>query len=199
MLKTKFKTLCQNFSKDEKLINTLWKEIKIAYSQPNRHYHTLKHLEQFYIELVLIDTVTAFAIFYHDIVYDASRNDNEEESAKLSNKQLTLLGLPPKLVEKITQLINETKTHQTNSNHDALFLDADLAILGSSKKTYAEYIGNIRKEYAIYDDTTYKCGRKKVLKNFLEKPKIYQSSYFYNKYEKQAQQNIIIEYNSLIS
>jgi len=86
MLKTKFKTLCQNFSKDEKLINTLWKEIKIAYSQPNRHYHTLKHLEQFYIELVLIDTVTAFAIFYHDIVYDASRNDNEEKSATLSNK-----------------------------------------------------------------------------------------------------------------
>jgi len=199
MLKNKFKTLCQNFSKDEKLINTLWEEIKIAYSQPNRHYHTLEHLEQFYIELVVIDTVTEFAIFYHDIVYDTSRNDNEEESAKLSNKQLTLLGLPSRLIQKITQLINETKTHKMSSNNNALFLDADLAVLGSSKKTYAEYIKNIRKEYAIYDDATYKCGRRKVLKNFLEKPNIYQSSYFYNKYEKQAQQNIIIEYNSLIS
>ena len=38
----------------------------------------------------------------------------------------------------------------------------------------------------------------KSIKKFFREKNIYQSSYFYKKYEKQAQQNIIIEYNSLI-
>ena len=51
MLKTKFITLCQNFSKDKALISLLWQEIQLAYSKPTRYYHTLKHLEEIYKEL----------------------------------------------------------------------------------------------------------------------------------------------------
>ena len=199
MIKNKFKTLCQNFSKDKKLIDTLWKEIEKRHSEPTRYYHTLKHLEHIYAELPKQDIVTEFAIFYHDIVYDASKNNNEEESAKLCEERLSLLGVSQKLITDTTQLINETKTHESSSKTNALFLDADLAILGSPKNIYQSYIENIRKEYALYDDATYNKGRRKALKHFLEKPNLYQSAYFYNKYEKQGQQNIIIEYNSLIS
>ncbi len=198
MIKNKFRILCQNFTNDENLIHQLWQEIEIAHSAENRYYHTLKHLEQLYVELPKLDVVTEFSIFYHDLVYDASKDNNEKESAKLCEERLNVLGVPQKLIKKIIQLINETKTHEPSSQTNALFLDADLAILGSSKKVYQTYIEYIHKEYAIYDDITYKKGRKKVLKNFLKKSKIYQSSYFYDKYEKQAQQNILIEYNSLI-
>lgn len=55
---------------------------------------------------------------------------------------------------------------------------------------------HVRKEYAFYDDLTYFNGRKKVLSLFLDKEQIYKSQYFYNKYEKQARVNILIEYNS---
>lgn len=198
MLKNRFETLCQNFTKDKKLIHKLWQEIETAHSHESRHYHTLKHLEHLYLELPKFDAVTEFSIVYHDIVYDASKKNNEEESAKLCEERLTLLGVPQKLITDTTDLINETKTHEPSSKTNALFLDADLAILGSSANIYQSYIENIRKEYAIFNDATYNKGRRKALKHFLEKPNIYQSSYFYDKYEKQAQHNILIEYNSLI-
>jgi len=139
-----------------------------------------------------------FAIFYHDIVYDIKRGDNEEQSAKLCVERLELLMVPKKLLLEVRQLINETKTHEPSSQINALFLDADLAVLGSSKDTYQQYIQNIRQEYALYSDKIYNESRKKVLKHFLEKENIYKSDYFYQKYKKQAKQNIIIEYNSLI-
>ncbi len=86
MLKTKFITLCQNFSKDKALISSLWQEIQLVYSKPTRHYHTLKHLEEIYKELQSFNLtpLLEFAIFYHDIVYDVKRDDNEEQSALLA-------------------------------------------------------------------------------------------------------------------
>ena len=190
MLKNKFQTLCQNFTSDQKLIGSLWQEVEQRHTEPTRHYHILKHLEHIYSVLPKLDHVTEFAIFYHDIVYDASRNDNEEQSALLCQKQLKLLDVNPELVAEVCQLILETKTHEASSERNALFLDADLAILGSNIEDYNEYIQNVRKEYAIYTDDVYKEGRKKVLKHFLEKERIYVSDYFYELYERKARKNL---------
>jgi predicted metal-dependent HD superfamily phosphohydrolase len=200
MLENKFKTLCQNFSKDTKLISLLWQEIKVAYSEPARHYHTLQHLEHIYKELHAFELspLLEFAIFYHDIVYDVLQNNNEEISTLHAMKYLNLLGANKTLKDELLILILETKTHNASNEKNKLFLDADLSILGSSEKNYKKYIQNIRKEYALYDDSTYFAGRKKVLKMFLEKSKIYQTKHFYDKYEKQARVNMLIEYNSLI-
>jgi len=197
MLKNKFQTLCQNFTKDTNLINTLWQEIKKQYSEPTRHYHTLKHLESIYKVLPKLDIVTEFAIFYHDIVYDAIHNDNEEKSALFCEKQLTLLGVDNELVQETIQLILETKRHEASSQRNALFLDADLAILGSNKIIYQSYTKNLRKEYAIYNDAIYNEGRNKVLMHFLEKERIYVSTYFYEKYEQKARRNLESAFLSL--
>ena len=197
MLKNKFQTLCQNFTKDYNQVNTLWKEIEEKHTEPTRYYHTLKHLEHIYSELPRLDIVTEFAIFYHDIVYDVSCSDNEEESASVCEKRLALLGAKTKLIEEVTKLIVETKTHEPSSKRNALFLDADLAVLGSSEDIYKAYTQNIRKEYAIYSDSVYREGRQKVLKHFLEKERIYVSDYFYELYEKKARSNIIKELNKL--
>ena len=88
--------------------------------------------------------------------------------------------------------------HKASYELNTLFLDADLSILGSSQERYKEYTQNVRKEYAFYDDTTYFSGRKKVLERFLDKERIYESRYFYDKYKRQARVNMLIEYNSLI-
>ena len=190
MLKTKFQTLCQNFTSDQKLIDSLWQEIEQRHRESTRHYHTLKHLEHIYSVLPKLDHVTEFAIFYHDIVYDASRNDNEEQSALLCEKQLTLLSINSELIQETVQLIIETKTHEPSSKRNALFLDADLAILGATTEVYGEYTQNVRKEYAIYGDDVYNKGRQKVLMHFLEKKRIYMSDYFYELYERKARKNI---------
>ena len=200
MLENKFKTLCQNYSKDKKLISKLWEELAQAHSGSDRHYHTLQHLEHIYKELeaIKITPRLAFGTFYHDIIYDAKRNDNEKQSALLAQKRLEQLNIPTELTQKVSQLIIETKTHKASSAENALFLDADLSILGSSTINYKAYAQNVRKEYAIYSDITYFSGRKKVLKHFLEQKKIYKTEHFYDKYEKQARVNLLIEYNSLI-
>ena len=140
MLKINFITLCQNFSKDKALISSLWQEIQLAYSETTRHYHTLKHLEEIYKELqpFRLTPLLKFAIFYHDIVYDVKRDDNEEQSALLAKKRLEELSVPSMFIEKISQLIIETKIHKASSKLNALFLDADLSILGSSQKRYSK-------------------------------------------------------------
>jgi len=198
MLKNKFQTLCQNFTTNQQLIDSLWQEIVERHSEPNRYYHTLKHLEHIYREIPKLDTVTEFAIFYHDIIYDATRSDNEKQSALVCEEQLALLGVTSTTIVKVTQLINETKTHEPSIKRNALFLDADLAILGATKEVYKKYTQNVRREYSIYSDEIYYEGRKKVLKHFLEKERVYMSHYFYKLYEKKARNNITIEYNSII-
>jgi len=201
MLKNRFKTLCRNYTKDEKFISKLWQEISDEHSKITRAYHTLTHLKQIFqaLEVLEVTPLLAFAIFYHDIIYYASNNDNEEQSALLAQKRLNKLNVPKELNKKVFQLIIETKTHQASTEENSLFLDADLGILGATEATYTNYTQQVREEYAIYDDATYFRGRKKVLKMFLEKDRIYKSKHFHDKYEKQARVNILIEYNSLIT
>lgn len=201
MLEEKFQILCKPFSQNEQVIAQLWRELKVAYSKPTRYYHTLQHLEHIYKELepFELSPLLEFAIFYHDIVYDAKQNDNEEQSALLAQKRLTQLTLPQEFNKQLFELIVETKTHKSSSKENRLFLDADLAILGSNEKSYNKYIQNVRKEYDIYDDVTYFTGRRNVLEVFLEKERIYESEHFYELYEKQARKNLKQELKKLSS
>ncbi len=102
------------------------------------------------------------------------------------------------LTDNIVQLIIETKTHKPSNEENKLFLDADLTVLGASEKEYKTYLQNVRREYAIYDDVRYAKGRKKVLKHFLAKEKIYESSHFYERYEVKARENLAWELSDLL-
>jgi len=199
MLKNRFITLCQNYTKDTELIKRFWDEIAIAHTDEKRHYHTLEHLAYIYRELQKIELkhTLEFTIFYHDIVYDVKENNNEERSALLAQKRLAQLTVPQELNKEVTQLILETKSHKASRNKNRLFLDADLAILGSDENVYTQYLSKIRKEYAIYDDVAYFNGRKKVLNSFLKREKIYESQHFYQRYEAKARENLERELNAL--
>jgi len=204
MLEKKFRTLCAHFSNEYELIDNLWKKINTAYGEKHRKYHSLEHIEHIYNEMKKLSLknqeqiVVEFTIYYHDIIYDIHSNENEQQSANYAKKALNQLNVSNEISKKVVELIQLTKTHSPNQyNYYSLFLDADLAILGSSEKTYQNYIEKIRQEYNVYNDEIYNNGRKKVLNFFLKKESIYKSSYFYKKYEKQAQHNLLIEYNSL--
>ena len=199
MLENKFYTLCQKFTTDSKCIETLWSEISISYSTESRYYHTLSHLETIYNQLKAFQLTPAieFSIFYHDVVYNTQERDNEEKSAVFAKKRLKELGVAHEVIKKVFELIMETKKHEASSFHNALFLDADISILGSKLEIYKIYMQNIRKEYSIYSDEEYKEGRKEVLKRFLKKERLYLSNYFYNLYEEKARSNIKYELTSL--
>ena len=137
-----------------------------------------------------------YSIFYHDIVYKATRNDNEEKSADFAIKILpasTTLnsGL-------VYDMICATKLHQKNDVIDTNWLiDFDLKILASDVNKYETYYQQIRKEYKIYPDLLYKPGRKKALQHFLANDFIFQTEVFSDKYETQARLNIQKEINTL--
>ena len=199
MLENKFHILCQKFTKDKKYIEILWNELFISYSNKSRHYHSLSHLETIYNQLKPFQLTPAieFAIFYHDIIYNTQEKDNEEKSAVFAEKQLKKLSVIHEVRKKVSELIIETKKHETSSSDNALFLDADIAILGSKLEIYEMYRQKVRKEYSIYSDKEYKEGRKNILEKFLKKDRLYISNYFYNLYEEKAHSNIKYELTAL--
>lgn len=182
----------------------LWDEIHAYYTGSKRYYHNLIHLENMYNELegcspLISDKDTLlFALYYHDIIYNASRKDNEEKSAALAVKRLTEINYTDTRIATCHDAIMATKTHTISSNTDInLFTDADLSILGSSPEKYQEYYKQIRKEYSVYPDFLYNPGRKKVLINFLDMDYIYKTQYFRDRYEFAARTNIASEIKNL--
>lgn len=190
-----FYELANRFTKDKQLVAACWQELKTAYSLPERHYHTLQHIEQM---LVLLEEVKSyctdlsslqFAIFYHDIVYHAESNDNEVQSAAIARERLTALGY--KEVDKVVALILATQKHESTGNNDTGYLlDIDLNILGAEWPRYKAYAQQVREEYRIYPDEIYNPGRMQVLRHFLNAARIFKTGYFYHKFEAQARANL---------
>lgn len=200
MLKKTFIELLRNYTENENLIIELWTEIERYHSGKKRHYHNLKHLENLLYSLIDIkDEISnweaiLFTLFYHDIIYNSTKSDNEEKSSELARKRMQQICVPNDTLELCIKHILTTKAHTISSDKDTnYFTDADLSILGQDWETYSEYYKNVRKEYSIYPNIIYNPGRKKVLKHFLEMNRIYKSEIFYNKLEVQAKQNIQME------
>jgi len=195
-LKLKWINLCskQNVLKED--MELYWTEIKSQYTQKNRHYHNLNHIydllklsENHKNDIVDFETFQ-FAIWYHDIVYNPVKKDNEAKSAIYAEKHLKDLDIDH---ETIKTLIISTQKHEIilNKNNDnAFLLDMDLSILGTNWKDYQKYLKDIRKEYAIFPNFMYNKGRKKVLQHFLNRKTLYFTDYFKAKYEAKARENI---------
>ncbi len=157
----------------------------------------MQHLESLLQQLSAVksdishwDTLL-FTLFYHDIVYNSLKSDNEEKSAEFAERSMRQILVPREIMENCTAQILATKLHLDSPDQDTnYFTDADLSILGQDWRSYSAYYQNVRKEYAIYPDLIYKPGRKKVLKHFLGMERIFKTEYFYAKFEQQAKQNL---------
>ena len=197
-LKERFINLCKRYNNDEKRIEELWQEIYLSFNSAKRYYHTFEHLKDLYSNLDnFLESSYEFAIFYHDTIYDVFRDDNEERSALLAKKHLESLNVPLSTIDEIETFILESKTHTPSSSKSALFLDADIAILGSKREKYITYVQNIQKEYSYLSKESFLHGRKKVIRHFLERKQIYNTSYFFQKFEKQARTNLTFELKEL--
>lgn len=198
--------LCLRYTDDLTLVNTLFSEIKNHYINPKRHYHNLNHIysmldqaNKYKIKLKDFDII-CFSIWYHDIIYSSSKQDNEEKSADFAASKLGLLNLKTAQIEVCKKIILSTKEHIpfiVNNDDNKFLLDFDLAILGQDWKSYEDYCRKIRQEYIRYPNFMYKKGRKKALQHFLEKERIYHTKEYYNQFEKAARNNITKEISLL--
>lgn len=196
MIKDEFLKTVSSYTATPGEKDILWKEIETRYAEKSRHYHTLTHIESLMLELIPVKgsftswPVVVFATVYHDIIYKASKSNNEEKSADFAEERLRCIAVPPELIDRCRDFIIATKRHEPFDSEIDLFTDADLSILGSDSTTYQSYTRQIRKEYSIYPDVLYKPGRKKVLLHFLDMPFIYKTEFFRDKYEDKARRNL---------
>src|SRR6187402_3440133 len=100
LIQDRWMQLISHFNTDVVLAEKLLREIEAGYSESSRHYHTLAHLQALlifseqYQDQLKYKSVIDFAIYYHDIVYKASRSDNEEQSAQIAEARLSQLKFP---------------------------------------------------------------------------------------------------------
>jgi predicted metal-dependent HD superfamily phosphohydrolase len=171
-------------------------EIVARYSEPHRAYHTLEHLLECLAWLAVSRDFAErayeveLALFYHDVVYDPWRTDNENRSAKLFRFHARASHLPEAQTARIASLIEGTATHGASHGDGALLNDIDLAVLGASPHGYARYECQIRREYEHVEEPMFRAGRERILRAFLEWPSIYSTPFFGQRLETQARTNL---------
>jgi predicted metal-dependent HD superfamily phosphohydrolase len=188
-------------------IDRIFQILVTAYSKPDRHYHNLDHiyhlltiLERFAPQLHNSIAVS-LAIWFHDFVYDSQAPDNEMKSAEAAQELLQNISISTEQIDRIQQLILATQGHQIDPNDadQCIFLDADLAILGTNPAQYQAYARSIRSEYSWVSDSDYQAGRIQVLENFLQRDQLYYTELLFNELESIARSNMLQEINLLLT
>ena len=187
-------------------VSILWQDIAMRYNEPQRAYHSLQHIQQLFGQYDQVKGnlhephIIALAIYYHDVIYEPTRSDNELKSAEYAVESLTGY-LNAEQCQHIYALIMMTASHQIDKwsneakerekySDAAYLLDMDLSILGVSWSEYEYYAHAVRQEYAHVSDDDYRVGRMAVLKELLAHPMLYLTDYYYARLEKQARKNI---------
>ena len=148
-----------------------WREFRLVradYQKPGRYYHTWQHI----YETVLFtrkhygfQPLVIFALFYHDVVYDASSKTNEYESAIQWEMYAKIRGLVRHnslKVKTVSDLIKMTIKHRPEPNRPLIFSmmsDADMSIFLCPDEHYLEYARNIWREYSSFGRDAYLKGR----------------------------------------
>ena len=208
-LKSRWKQLTSKYTNDLELVNSFYKIIEKKYNSTNRHYHNFEHVSFMLSEAKKLESEISdydelcFAIWFHDIIYNPLKGDNEERSAECAKEFLDKIKYDKKRNRKVQELILRTKDHiiqNGNENYDMnLFLDLDLLILGMEREKYVKYAKNIRKEYNFVPDDIYNKDRKKILNQYLNSQFIYKTKKFRDLCEKQARGNIKFEIDNILS
>ena len=178
------------------LLQKMFEQLAPLYSTSNRAYHNFTHIQACLTEFEAVKSLASdpialqAAIWFHDVVYDPRAHDNEERSADFAAEELRSLGLDEAQIERIKQLILATKHDRPVTGDAALLVDIDLAILGQAAQEFDRYDTAIRQEYSWIAEDAYRVGRTQVLQKFLDRPSIYQTDTFRNRYEAQARINL---------
>lgn len=183
----------------------IWAGLLAAYGEDGRFYHNLTHIahaldvaEQLK-EVTVNYTAVQLALWFHDVVYDPRRSDNEAQSAAYAQRVLRPLGVPDEMLAKVSDLILVTKTHETAAADPDVWvmLDADLAILSAPPAAYDVYAQGIRQEYSFVPDEQYMVGRRAVLQRFLARSPFYFTKWMREKGDTAVRQNLRRELEAL--
>lgn len=186
----------------------VWLVLEKHYSEPHRSYHNLSHVHALLTQAenarsaIRDFPVIALAIWFHDLIYDTRRHDNELKSAELAAVLMSRLGIDVPVIQNVQQCILATARHEVPVNKKIapdlpFFLDLDLAILGTTTDFYQQYSQAIRNEYRWVPAPLFRAGRVKVLKRFAEREKLFFTPAMAGRFDVQARANLAWEIKKL--
>ncbi|MEX5720129.1 HD domain-containing protein [Geodermatophilus maliterrae] len=185
---------------------TEWAAVVAAWGEPHRRYHDLHHLAAV---LGLVGQLSAaaddpaavaLAAWYHDVVYDPRRDDNEQVSAERARAGLRGL-LPDARLDEVVRLVLLTAGHDPapGDANGAVLCDADLAVLAGPPESYAAYASAVRAEFGHLSDEVFTAGRIAVLEHLLALPALYRLPAVAADWEPRARANLTAELGLLRS
>ena len=164
----------------------------------DRGYHDTRHLAEV---LDRIDELASageefgeravrLAAWFHDAVYDGEAGA-EERSAHWALSALA--GRPE--ADEVARLVRLTEHHRPAADdaNGSVLSDSDLAILAAAPQRYAEYVADVRREYAHVPDDLFAAGRSAVLRDLLAKPTLFHTAHAREHWEPAARANVEAE------
>ena len=181
-------------------------ELRTAYATPRRAYPNWSHVAAVLERVGEVAEGPGWAqprevwlaAIFHDAVYVAGARDNEARSAALARESIPRWFPQAELdVDRVAALVELTARHggltpaDVEGDRDAaLFLDCDTAILGATPAAFDAYDAAVRREYAAVPDDAYRAGRRKFLTTMRDRPRIFLSDLFHQRYDAQARENL---------
>lgn len=150
-------------------------ELTQRYTEPQRHYHGIGHIADMLEQGrgLALTAVQVLAIWFHDAIYDPTRDDNEEQSARLALARLPQQGVAVADAEAVAAIVRDTKGHVPTHALSPAVIDLDLAALAAPWPRFAANTEAIRREYAHVPDAAFVAGRKHFFARMLERPRLY--------------------------
>ncbi|MEN3292899.1 MAG: hypothetical protein V7642_2152 [Burkholderiales bacterium] len=206
-LKAKWQALTESVAAEKAASDAIWDALVRNYSEPHRAYHNLSHIKAMLRHAdacrdpIHSAATVEFAIWFHDVIYDTRAKDNEQRSAAFARDAMRSMGIDEKLRACVEACILATQKHEPAPAPGVpdlpLFLDLDLAILGTSEAVYRQYSEAIRTEYNWVPGPAYRLGRSKVLKRFAQRPALFFTPAMTARFEAQARRNLDWEIQEL--
>ena len=175
---------------------TIHQHLIDSYSEPQRFYHTLGHIEHC---LSLFDTIRSevqnpealeLAIWYHDVVYTPGAIDNEQLSADLlmaTSDGVFDDALRDTIYRHIMATVHDGSEYE---NTDTQFmLDIDLSSFGRPWAEFIQDSDNLRLEMKEQPDNLFYQKQAAFQDKLFGQPRFFKSDYFHDNYEIQARQN----------
>jgi len=182
-----------------------------------RPYHNLSHVGELLnlarMHCPKLSASMGLAIYFHDVIYEPQKGENEERSAALfkefageASRYVKQEWCSPENVSDVYSWIIETKHHTTstyvspfNQGEFLLFLDFDMGILGSGRIRYEQYCDYVRREYSHISSDRFRQGRSEFLKMLLATPddRLYRTEKMRGLFLEKARDNIAQELKRL--
>lgn len=103
----------------EEMWSALGAQLLAQYQSPTRHYHNLDHIADMLALLKELfepgekGVAVVLATWFHDVIYDSRKTDNEEQSVLFARDSLDALKVDQELVQEVARLVRLTTIRPT--------------------------------------------------------------------------------------